>query len=441
MPTVEIGANNPTIYSFLSILDDLKLNPTVTLTGTTSASYTVNGTRYQITGTDLAVADGRLTGGTITGITSATDASTPVTKFTLTGLSLSVTAVNQAVAQESTNGLALETLLGNLTWRIDGTGDGNSTFVEGSPVTLGGKTLWYLGGGNDNVTGTASADQMYGGAGEDALRGANGNDWIYGDSGNDLIEGGDGNDLINGDNGNDHLYGGIGNDSLQGGSDKSFQRNFLYGGDGNDYLSDGNASSEFYGGVGDDKAYGRGNTDYLDGETGNDRLYGGSGNDFVDGGADNDVLYGGSGSDVLLGGAGRDRLFGNSGGDIFVGEGGADTFVFSRLSDLGLDGDDMLSYHEGLNSDVIADFTSGEDRIFLKGFNLKFIGENEFTANSTAKEVRLVNELRIDEETLEEWHYLALEIDINGDDLMDYQIRLHSETPEEFILLSSDVLV
>jgi len=95
----------------------------------------------------------------------------------------------------------------------------------------------------------------------------------------------------------------------------------LYGGEGNDALMGGTGDDVLSGGAGDD---------LISGDSGIDTLLGGYGNDTLDGGIGDDILAGGTGDDILTGGA------------------GIDIFKFG-------------SANEG--SDVIVDFTDGEDLI------------------------------------------------------------------------------
>jgi len=97
----------------------------------------------------------------------------------------------------------------------------------------------------------------------------------------------------------------------------------LYGGDGNDALMGGTGDDVLAGGAGDD---------LISGDSGLDTLLGGYGNDTLDGGMGDDILAGGSGNDTLTGGA------------------GADIFRFGASNE---------------GSDVIVDFTDGEDLIEL----------------------------------------------------------------------------
>ncbi len=116
-------------------------------------------------------------------------------------------------------------------------------------------------GGNDTLTGYASAD---------SISAAGGNDVVHAHAGNDTIDGGDG---------RDQLYGEDGNDLLKGGA----QDDLLDGGNGADSLLGGGGRDSLYGGLG---------ADTLDGGNGNDLLVGGLGNDTY--------LFGrGSGQDTI----------------------------------------------------------------------------------------------------------------------------------------------
>jgi Ca2+-binding RTX toxin-like protein len=271
----------------------------------------------------------------------------------------------------------------------------------------GGNDLLYGNGGNDSIYGGTGNDTLYGGIGNDRLYGEAGNDRIYGEAGNDIISGGDGIDVIAGadgrdriwgDAGADRLYGGIGNDDLYDGSGNDL----LDAGDGNDLIVGGGGIKTVYAGSGDDRifmpygymdettgdqnpegsmtllaglgndvAYGGHLGDNMRGEAGNDQLSGGAGDDRLDGGAGNDLLYGDFGADRLIGGDGNDVLHASDQGyaapsegkqSILTGGGGRDTFEygFSHADDWIID----HGYGQLTDvSDVITDFTRGEDKI------------------------------------------------------------------------------
>lgn len=92
--------------------------------------------------------------------------------------------------------------------------------------------------------------------------------------------------------------------------------------------------------------------DSLAGGAGDDVLSGLAGADVLSGGAGNDLLFGGAGADELLAGDGDDRLAGGTQADSLTGGAGADIFDFASASD-----------SNGNDTDVITDFSSGEDAI------------------------------------------------------------------------------
>ena len=66
-------------------------------------------------------------------------------------------------------------------------------------------------------------------------------------------------------------------------------------------------------------------------------------------------MSGASGQDALFGGDGADRLVGSTGLDSLTGGNGADVFDFD-------------SFSGAADADLILDFTSGTDQIWLRGF-------------------------------------------------------------------------
>ncbi|MDC0833598.1 calcium-binding protein [Geitlerinema sp. CS-897] len=172
--------------------------------------------------------------------------------------------------------------------------------------------------GDDTVNGTDSGD---------LINLLNGNDIAFGFAGNDTIDGGSGDDTFAGGAGDDLLTGGDNND-------------IVFGNTGRDTLDGGNGDDIVAAGKDDDIVSGGNGNDFVFGNIGNDRVNGDSGDDSLFGGQDTDTLIGGDGNDFLSGDLGNDELTGNSGADIFL-------------------------LNVGRGSDIITDFTSGEDRLGL----------------------------------------------------------------------------
>jgi len=80
---------------------------------------------------------------------------------------------------------------------------------------------------------------------------------------------------------------------------------------------------------------------------------------------------------VLVGGMGADRINGGSGNDTLTGGAGADVFVFDTA--LGK-GTNASNQNKKVNFDTIADFKSGEDRIWLDNRIFKTLGKGSEAA-------------------------------------------------------------
>jgi serralysin len=210
----------------------------------------------------------------------------------------------------------------------------------------------YGGDGNDVITGSSShtdasgnfteSDYYMGGAGADSITGGDGNDHIYGNLLSSTAGAADGNDTIDAGLGNDYVNGNAGNDSI-------------FGNDGNDRL---------YGGAGDDTIGGGNGNDYLQGNKGNDLLQGFTGDDTIHGGQGDDTVRGISGNDHVFGDAGDDTITGDAGYDTLTGGAGNDIFLFFQGDAPNTNVADTTSTVAGL-TDVITDFTTGEDHISL----------------------------------------------------------------------------
>lgn len=203
--------------------------------------------------------------------------------------------------------------------------------------------------GNDSLVGTGADDVILSFQGDDTVRGADGDDFIAGGDGDDSLRGGAGNDSLDGGNGDDTVQGNTGDDTVNGGAGDDV----VDGMGGNDTASGGAGNDTVAGGTGNDSVFG---------DAGDDRVRGDAGDDSVSGGDGDDRVNGNDGDDVLSGGAGNDTLVGGDGDDVLTGDAGNDTFVIN------IDG----------STDIIADFTSGEDVIRIFGSGIA-----DFTALET----------------------------------------------------------
>lgn len=222
--------------------------------------------------------------------------------------------------------------------------------------------------GDDEITGSASAERFEGEGGNDTLIGAGGNDTLEGEDGNDSLNGGFGFDTVEGGDGDDSIAGGAGADEIHGdeGNDEIFGNSgidTIMAGGGDDFVSGGFSTDEIHGDDGNDELQGRTGADTLFGGAGNDTLRGSEGIDFLFGGSNSDELYGATAADVLYGEAGRDTLFGSQGRDFLSGGDGNDELSGGSGADTlnGDDGDDEL---RGNTSSDTLDGGEGNDSLF-----------------------------------------------------------------------------
>ncbi len=198
---------------------------------------------------------------------------------------------------------------------------------------------------------------------------------LFGDLGNDTLVGGLGNDILDGGAGIDKAeYKGVTAAAADGwGIRADFEANTVTGADGQDALRGvedingtqfadhifGNDTANVIGGgPGDDEIRGRGAADRLYGALGNDWLIGDEGADKLYGGDGADNLQGLDDADLLEGYTGNDWLNGGDGNDVLKSGAGADTFSFSES-----DTQYYIGYPRGY--DIIADYTKGEDKLYL----------------------------------------------------------------------------
>jgi Ca2+-binding RTX toxin-like protein len=344
----------------------------------------------------------------------------------------SLAALTAADVAASTDLTGPALLGGN--WTLEaasGTIDSGTLVVDGFQSVLG----TYVGtGGNDNLTGSTSADYLYGYGGNDTLNGGAGIDTMYGGTGDDTFyvdltldsvfeNVGEGTDWIYSSNltsysiysnanvENVWLYGSTvgttyyihGNESanalhgLTGEAEvpNSIQgyggNDALYGYGGNDTLYGSNGNDTLYGGSHNDWLEGGNDNDYLYGATGNDTLlagygsdtiYGDADNDNIDGGYDNDYIDGGAGNDTLAGGGGSDSLYGGAGDDIYIIGYWVDAGFVDFVSESASNGTDTVqsyvTYTLGGNVENLA--LLGSDTVNAYGNTLN----NVLTGNSGA---------------------------------------------------------
>jgi Ca2+-binding RTX toxin-like protein len=238
----------------------------------------------------------------------------------------------------------------NLNITLDGLA--NDTGTGGAADNVWPDVENVIGGyGNDEITGSAYANQLWGGGGRDTLAGLDGNDTLDGGVADTTFARNTGNDALHGGRGRDYLYASdFGDNFLDGGEDL----NHLFGSGGNDYMVGGGSTDIMTGGGGNDTMHGAGGNDWLYGEAGHDKIYGEADWDCLTGGAGDDDLYGGAGDDGLCGEEGDDGLFGGAGSDVLTG---------------GADDDRFLDYKiDGIWQDSITDRTSHDARLaFVNG--------------------------------------------------------------------------
>ena len=288
------------------------------------------------------------------------------------------------------------------------------------------------GGGNDQLYGNAAANTLAGMNGHDTLNGREGNDRLYGGDGNDNLTGGTGADLLSGGTGIDtvlydqsaaavnvNLSTGVGSggeaagDTFSGIEDILGSKfgdtltgnaldNIFFGFLGNDSIAGGGGDDDIFGGAGADTVDGGSGDDAIDYDGGpagvkinlaNHTASGGqatgdvltsieqvAGTDFVDiltGDGAGNKLWGRGGNDKLTAAAGADDLTGGLGHDVMSGGTGADRFIYFDLAESGT---------TAATRDVISDFTTGEDLLYLLYLdaNALVAGKQDFNFIDTA---------------------------------------------------------
>lgn len=171
---------------------------------------------------------------------------------------------------------------------------------------------------------------------------------ITGNSGKNTLTGFAGNDILNGKVGADTMIGGEDDDTYH--VDNSGDQVVELAGEGVDLVISTAANYTLAENVENVTISGAGEKNV----TGND------GANVITGGGGKNIILGGAGDDIINAGAGVDRVVGGEGSDTLTGGLGTDRFVFEGLNDLS--GTQALS-------DFITDFTSGADKIDLRGLD------------------------------------------------------------------------
>ncbi len=361
------NADTGEVVRFTGILDGGNETLTSATIGETGFSETINGNitvpetfpagNYSGTVTSLVVKIGSATGtisgsfiltgdnsnSSLTGTVSAISVVSGANTIKMTGLSLSLGVLGDALASGDLATVNdLFSVVGNQL-------AGNDVITYNSPFGV----ALFGGAGNDTITG---------GTGPDMLHGDTGNDLLNGAGGTDTLDGGDGDDILLGGLGQDSIMGGLGNDQITmlvtaGNVDT------IDAGDDNDTLllsgvvpgnhvvvvdlSSLTDQVVSIGGVADAlaqinfenlNASGIGSSVIVTGSAGDNIIIGSSGNDIIAGGAGNDTINGGLGADSMTGGLGDDTYTIDNLGDSLseLADEGIDTVRINRSVDLNL---------------------------------------------------------------------------------------------------------
>ena len=290
-------------------------------------------------------------GGTIVGTMSALDidqgdlltyslSNTAGGRFTVDATTGSISVANGAVLDFET--ASSQSIIGRAT-------DSNGLFVEAS-FTIGLNNLpepkSWTGDNGVNVF-TAPTNDLW------TINGLGGNDLLTGNASADTILGGAGNDTLDGAGGIDSLVGGISNDTYY--VDNVADKVVENAGEGTDlvitsvsFALDPNIENLTQTGTADISMTGNDLANTVNGNSGANLMQGGLGGDLLTGNDGNDILVGEQGGDFILGGNGDDRLVGGVGADELTGGAGVDIFVFDTLG-------------TSADRDKVKDFVPGED--------------------------------------------------------------------------------
>ena len=306
------------------------------------------GTDGLVVNMDAALANFSLAAALFTQWTDGTDT------ITITGSALDNVIIGSSHADRMIGGLGSDSYYVDNALDVtdESTGGGAADFVFSSvsfTAAAGIEQLTLTGAGdingtgrdaqNDALIGNGGLNQLFGFSGDDALYGLGGGDQLYGGAGNDYLSGGDQADYMSGGAGADTFFGGAGTDTIIGGAgDDKF---YILAGDGGDIIVD-------YAGEGNDRILSSISYSLSSGseiETLSTDANIGTVAINLTGNTLNNSIIGNNGVNVLDGGLGNDTLYGLGGA--------VDYFAFSTVA------------NTATNSDVIADWSSAGDLIFL----------------------------------------------------------------------------
>jgi Ca2+-binding RTX toxin-like protein len=293
-----------------------------------------------------------------------------------------------------------------------------NVFANGFNVNVGivsGTSGWALSNAHARgvgLIGSGNADTITGGTGADTLRGQAGADSLAGGHGGDQLFGGQGDDTMTGGLGVDRFVVDFGTDTITdfgaGGSDVLVA---LAGATANatlvaDWVATGGSAN-----VGIANLSAVGFDVHLTAAVGtvgwNVSNAGDANAVTLVGSARADLLTGGLGADTLSGGAGNDTLIGGAGADRLTGGLGADSFRFDSIGDAA--------------GDVVTDFNAAQgDKVDLRPMDadLGLAGDQAFAFMGNTAFSNVVGQLR--------FAAGALEGDVDGNGVADFQIQLHA---------------
>lgn len=178
----------------------------------------------------------------------------------------------------------------------------------------------------------------------------------------------------------------------------------------------------------DESFLGLGGNDSISGRDGNDSIQGGEGNDNLSGQFGDDTIDGGSGNDKIIGGQGIDRMTGGS---------GQDTFIFQSPTE---------------GSDIVTDFTPGEDLLQIKAVNFRaglsqgILAEEQFVLGSVAQDAgdrflynQSTGELFFDADGSQEGSAVLLATLGNQADLTAQDIQIVGNAPNAAPVANNDL--